>query len=87
QYSACTGIPVVLMSNTSPKVIAVNCLVKDMGCKDTEKVDELGVDEWRMSSCTPKGANVQWTFGERTERPCARLQKCPITHQHNVDIR
>ncbi len=31
----------------------------------------------RMSSRTPKGANVQWTFGERTERPRARLTKCP----------
>ena len=26
----------------------------------------------------PEGANVQWTFGERTERPCARLTKCPF---------
>jgi hypothetical protein len=25
----------------------------------------------------PEGANVQWTFGERTERPRARLTKCP----------
>jgi hypothetical protein len=35
----------------------------------------------------PEGANVRWTFGERTERPRARLPKCPIAHQQQSDIR
>jgi hypothetical protein len=33
----------------------------------------------------PAGANVQWTFGERTERPCARLTKCNMYYLHELD--
>jgi hypothetical protein len=31
--------------------------------------------------------NVQWTFGVRTERPRARLTKCPLAYQQKADIR
>ena len=58
---------------------------------------QVGADEWfGMSSLTPspspmasatKGANVLWTFGERTERSRARLTKCKIAYQQKVYIR